>query len=131
MSEELDPDGPLPAYELVDAEGNRVGVELTFVDGSGFYMALVPYPWWHPRILWGRLTRWKPCRTYWGSHGCDRRRGHRGSHVCDCCDCEDHDRDHEAEGCVGRAPYYGPDTSFYGEDVPGWESPVTVTFPKL
>lgn len=60
-------------------------------------------------------TQW--CRVYWGSHGCDLPRGHRGHHLCDCCECENHpDPD---EGCVGAWPYYGfVRTTFYGEDVP-------------
>jgi hypothetical protein len=24
------------------------------------------------------------CRTYWGSHGCAKRRDHPGDHECDC-----------------------------------------------
>ncbi len=24
----------------------------------------------------------KPCRVYWGSHGCDKVRGHGGEHIC-------------------------------------------------
>lgn len=63
---------------------------------------------------------WPPCRVYWGSHGCARPEGHEGPHWCDCCECEDHARDHAAEGCVAGPPYYGPDTRFYGEGVPGW-----------
>lgn len=57
-----------------------------------------------------------PCRVYWGSHGCSRPAGHEGGHWCDCCECEDHERDHKAEGCVAGPPYYGPSTRFYGED---------------
>ena len=53
------------------------------------------------------------CRVYWGSHGCDRPRGHDGPHQCDSCwDPEDTD------GYVGAWPYYGPETNFYGEDAP-------------
>lgn len=65
----------------------------------------------------------EPCRVYWGSHGCDLERSHDGGHVCTCCQCPDHP--HHPEGdewmCVGKAPYYGPHTSFYGEDSPGGE----------
>lgn len=51
------------------------------------------------------------CRVYWGSHGCDLSRGHEGPHVCETCwDPSD------SEGYVGRPPYYGPETQFYGED---------------
>ena len=46
------------------------------------------------------------CRVYWGTHGCDRPRGHRGPHICNC----------------GQFPYGWEDptnlwTGFYGEDV--------------
>lgn len=64
-----------------------------------------------------RSTRAQRCRVYWGSHGCDLERGHPGgpdSHDCDCCECASHpDPD---SGCVARAPYYGPETRFYGDD---------------
>jgi hypothetical protein len=58
------------------------------------------------------------CRVYWGSHGCKLPRGHEGPHVCDCCDCDDHERDHDHGDwiCVAAPPYYGADTRFYGED---------------
>jgi hypothetical protein len=56
------------------------------------------------------------CRVFWGSHGCHLPRGHEGPHDCGCCECEDHERDHEEEGCVATAPFYGPETRFYGED---------------
>lgn len=79
-------------------------------------------PWRWPR----RARRWieervlapksPPCRVYWGSHGCDKKRGHRGAHACGCCDCDNHKRDHEDNGCVAKPPYYGPGTRFYGED---------------
>jgi hypothetical protein len=50
------------------------------------------------------------CNIFWGSHGCQLRYAHAGAHVC-CCDCVAHpDAD---SGCVGAAPYYGPDTRFY------------------
>lgn len=61
----------------------------------------------------------EPCRVYWGSHGCVYERGHDGRHKCGCCNCADHEKDHELEPglvCVGAYPYYGPDTEFYGED---------------
>lgn len=53
------------------------------------------------------------CRVYWGSHGCCLPRGHDGTCVCDCASGE------TPAGVlnVGAAPYYGPDTGFYGEDV--------------
>jgi hypothetical protein len=63
------------------------------------------------------------CRVYWGSHGCRLERGHDGSHECDCArDGEGNPvpREQRDEGGeflnVGAAPYYGPDTRFYGED---------------
>lgn len=67
------------------------------------------------------------CRVYWGSHGCMHERGHSEPHRCDCCDCPEwhHDgivapvlADDDGSGviCVARPPYYGPDTTFYGED---------------
>lgn len=60
------------------------------------------------------------CDTYWGSHGCDKSKGHKGDHECDCCDCLN--RIHHIlqfyipfmwRGCVARWPYYGKDTKFY------------------
>lgn len=65
------------------------------------------------------------CRVYWGSHGCDLERAHTGGHICDCCDCPDGHHDgitapeeigYPGVVCVARAPYYGPETVFYGED---------------
>jgi hypothetical protein len=50
------------------------------------------------------------CRVYWGSHGCDLERGHK-----DDCECGNHPGSDPC--CVGKAPYYGPQTRFYGEDV--------------
>jgi hypothetical protein len=51
------------------------------------------------------------CRVYWGSHGCDKLRGHAGPHICASC----YDPK-ETKGYVGAPPYYGPETRFYGED---------------
>lgn len=65
------------------------------------------------------------CRIYWGSHGCDLKRGHTGGHECGCCDCPSGHHDGITAPllvgetnvvCVARAPYYGPATNFYGED---------------
>lgn len=54
------------------------------------------------------------CAVYWGSHGCELERGHDGKCECDCCECFNHpDWD---SGCVGKYPYYGPSTNFYGDD---------------
>lgn len=48
------------------------------------------------------------CRVYWGTHGCRLERGHPGDCLCSpTC---------QADG-VGKPPYYGPDTRFYGKDV--------------
>ena len=66
----------------------------------------------------------KPCRVYWGSHGCDLERGHverdGTPHVCDCCECGEHHPypywPDEGVRCVAKEPYYGPGTNFYGED---------------
>lgn len=55
------------------------------------------------------------CRVYWGSHGCHKPRGHEGPCWCDCCECENHPDDDS--GCVAGPPWYGPRTTFYGEDV--------------
>lgn len=62
------------------------------------------------------------CRTYWGSHGCVRERGHEGDHHCHCCTCPSNQSGetgtfilHESS-CVAYAPYYGPATRFFGED---------------
>jgi hypothetical protein len=61
------------------------------------------------------------CRVFWGSHGCDKPRGHRGRHLCQSCGSW-----WERllpwrlrlrwTGYVGAYPYYGPETQFYGED---------------
>lgn len=58
----------------------------------------------------------RDCRVFWGSHGCGLERGHNGPHWCDCCECPDHETDHDEEGCVAGPPYYGPKMRFYGED---------------
>jgi len=62
------------------------------------------------------------CRVYWGSHGCTLKRGHNGPHCCDCADEGGFDPEtreyYDDPGCfnVGAPPYYGPGTTFYGED---------------
>lgn len=68
------------------------------------------------------------CDVCWGSHACDLERGHEGEHLCSCTffengelvphmnDCPPELED-EWGGNVGRAPYYGSTTNFYGEDV--------------
>lgn len=57
------------------------------------------------------------CRVYWGTHGCKLKRGHEGGHLCECTfDTLGRLIPHGKGGNVGRAPYYGPNTVFYGED---------------
>jgi len=87
------------------------------------------------RAEFGGEPRENDCRIYWGSHGCHRRRLHRGHHNCD--PCGHHPWwlhavlywsahlfkrsgliDHWQGGCVERWPYYGRKTRFYGEDAP-------------
>lgn len=83
---------------LRDASGEEL--EITAVSSGSFSVDLRPtQP--HERI----------CRVYWGSHGCDRPRGHEGPHLCLTCWSSDED------GWVGAPPYYGPETNFYGEDI--------------
>jgi len=68
------------------------------------------------------LTDHGDCRVYWGSHGCNLERGHDGPHHCDCADEGGFDPEtreyYDEPGVfnVGAPPYYGPETSFYGED---------------
>lgn len=57
----------------------------------------------------------KPCRVYWGSHGCMLPRGHQGPHLCECSLKPPPTNPNVVN--VGAPPYYGPDTRFYGEDV--------------
>jgi hypothetical protein len=68
-----------------------------------------------------RPPGFESCDVYWGSHGCHQPRGHQGDCECDCCECgEHHPHPHWPDTsllCVARAPYYGPDTRFYGDDV--------------
>lgn len=54
----------------------------------------------------------EPCRVYWGTHGCNLPRGHEGPHICDCA----YEPEEENVVNVGKPPYYGPETTFYGED---------------
>lgn len=69
------------------------------------------------------MTAPESCRVYWGSHGCMLERGHDGEHLCSCTFENGvmlpHMNDAPGFGNVGRAPYYGAETRFYGEDAPG------------
>lgn len=58
------------------------------------------------------------CDVYWGGHGCERPKGHDPAlpHLCDCCECPDHDADpHEADGspCLSTP---GPGARLTGDD---------------
>lgn len=66
------------------------------------------------------------CDVNWGSHGCALIRGHEGPCACDCCGCADHARDHVANRCAGKPPYFGPDTVFYGADAASRGLPTVV-----
>ena len=57
----------------------------------------------------------KMCRVCWGSHCCNLPLGHAEPHFC-CCECESHPD--PGSGCVGTAPYYGPETKFYTVELP-------------
>lgn len=61
----------------------------------------------------------EPCRVYWGSHGCKLPRGHEGQHICECFGEIELDLDVLN---VGGPPYYGAETTFYGDDVGPWPS---------
>lgn len=87
-----------PPDDIVSAFLERGGA----VEGGGFFYELKRNPDAHAA----------PCRVYWGSHGCERPRGHDGPHWCDCCECDDH----PGPACVAGPPYYGPETLFFGED---------------
>ena len=58
----------------------------------------------------GRPAAVRACDTFWGSHGCELEEDHDGAHWC-CCECVEHPD--PGSGCVGTAPYYGPETRFY------------------
>lgn len=66
------------------------------------------------------------CDTYWGSHGCDLPKGHDGPRICDCAlmDNGEYHPDtrtyYDEPGVVnvGAPPCYGPETHFYGDDIP-------------
>lgn len=62
----------------------------------------------------------RTCAVYWGSHGCHLPYGHANNCECGCCECGDnHPHGDPDVLCVGRAPYYGPGTRFYGDDAAG------------
>lgn len=58
------------------------------------------------------------CRVYWGTHGCALPRGHEDDCLCVCADVPAED------GGVGKPPYYGLATRFYGEDAAARGLPV-------
>ncbi len=59
-----------------------------------------------------RLLIEKPCRVYWGSHGCYKVRGHGGEHIC--------------EGC-GPPPKITPGLAAYWGCVPAHDGVADVT----
>ena len=64
-----------------------------------------------------RLGQTANCRVYWGTHGCMLERGHEGDHLCRCSlDKRGRLLPYMKGGNVGRAPFYGRKTKFYGED---------------
>lgn len=72
------------------------------------------------RRAWDRLTYRKVepradgnHEVYWGTHGCQFTEPHDGPCDCGCCECGDK---HPWGGCVGKFPYYGPETNFSGAD---------------
>lgn len=95
----------------------EVWVDKSPADGVLYMeMAYVLRPRWER--FWRWLVRWEPCRTYWGSHGCDKRRGHFGRHRCGailrdrCC------RGYKAP--PWWAPWRKDETHYFGDDVDGW-----------
>jgi len=81
-------------------------------------VVFTPHPPATPReIAADELVRLdRHCRVYWGTHGCDLERGHRGTHRCL------HD-DWSSQTDEDEAPYedstgYGWMTWYYGEDAP-------------
>lgn len=61
------------------------------------------------------MSQKKDCHVYWGTHGCGLPRGHIEPHFC-CCECGDRHPWVEPDvKCVGRFPYYGFKTKFYGQ----------------
>jgi hypothetical protein len=56
----------------------------------------------------------RSCDVYWGSHGCHLPYGHKAAGLPHAClSCFDPD---DMDGYVGTPPYYGSETSFYGDD---------------
>lgn len=113
-------------------EGSRVGGEMSdkpmqherivHADGTETY---IEFPDGAP----GGTTIWefdpdpreRPCRVYWGSHGCMLERDHDGPHICSCAPRGALERgyltaDERADGNVGAPPYYSEATNFWGED---------------
>lgn len=60
------------------------GVPKVFIDGRGAGEAMIsgglPYMYVRERTIF-RIGR-RACDTFWGSHGCDRLRFHKGHHLC-------------------------------------------------
>jgi hypothetical protein len=113
----------LPPGAAKDGKASYPYIEMVMVGGErdpgSFYMesAYRLLPWRTRLYRWA--VRWESCRTFWGSHGCDKRRGHMGRHRCGglifdrCC------RGYEAP--PWWAPGRADTTSYFGEDVPGRE----------
>jgi outer membrane murein-binding lipoprotein Lpp len=109
---------PQPIDTVWEVERDRHGImfsgpHLRLASASGFS----PCPGSPPRE-----TRMGSCRVYWGTHGCRLERGHDGPHECECAR-DAHGEllprfDDEGVENVGGHPFYGPETRFYGEDVP-------------
>lgn len=74
------------------------------------------------------------CDVCWGSHACRWLRGHPEAlpHECDCCQCERHPDPGDVL-CVGKPPYYGPGTRFYGADAESLGLPLVkrLHFPQM
>jgi len=58
-----------------------------------------------------------PCLVAWGTHACRLPADHTEPCQC-CCTCTDHLAESDENGCVGAAPYYGPETTFSNAPVP-------------
>lgn len=101
----------------------RIKIIADLIDYLRYVRAEIPNPEKDDPKMEGRYLprdihqdRWKGrlCEVYWGSHGCCRPVGHRGLCCCICCECPP--GIFHQEECVAYAPYYGPETRFYGDD---------------